>query len=144
MTAGVRVVVEPDGALRITGPARVVSEDGVLLAEGSGLRLCRCAASAADPHCDEAHVRCGFRGGAGAERADLDVAFRSRSGRPEPAVAPGELLVEAREPGPYLVRGAMVVTTEDGRVLGAGARAKLCRCGRSADKPFCDGSHRKR
>ena len=144
MTAAVRVVVERDGALRIDGPARVVDEDGVLLAHGTALRLCRCAGSAAFPHCDDAHARCGFRGGEAAERGDLDRAYRSRSGRPEAAVPSGELLVEAREPGPYLVRGAMVVTTDDGRVLGSGARAKLCRCGRSADKPFCDGSHRRR
>lgn len=144
MTPAVRVVVEADGALRIDGPARVVDEDGALLAAGTALRLCRCGMSAALPRCDEVHGRCGFRGGAGVDRGDLDLAFRSRSGRDEPSVAPGELLVEAREPGPYLVRGAMVVATDEGRVLGTGARAKLCRCGRSAEKPFCDGSHRRR
>ena len=37
----------------------------------------------------------------------------------------------ARENGPYLVG-------VDGRV-----KAALCRCGRSSNKPFCDGTHKK-
>jgi len=44
--------------------------------------------------------------------------------------------------GPYLVTESQVVN-EDGTVdtLKAGPIA-LCRCGHSANKPFCDGKHK--
>jgi CDGSH-type Zn-finger protein len=42
--------------------------------------------------------------------------------------------------GPLLVRGRIEVTRDDGtsEVL---PRASLCRCGQSANKPFCDNKH---
>ena len=42
--------------------------------------------------------------------------------------------------GPLLVRGRIEVRREDGSVEVL-PRATLCRCGSSADKPFCDNSH---
>ena len=44
--------------------------------------------------------------------------------------------------GPYWVTGGIKVTMSDGRVLETRNRVELCRCGRSAIKPLCDGSHR--
>ena len=48
-----------------------------------------------------------------------------------------------RKNGPYLVEGSDVTVTE-----GSGTEVEisqrpfaLCRCGASATKPFCDGSH---
>jgi CDGSH-type Zn-finger protein/truncated hemoglobin YjbI len=43
--------------------------------------------------------------------------------------------------GPYRVRGAVQVVGADGRAYERRARQTLCRCGQSANKPFCDGSH---
>ncbi len=46
--------------------------------------------------------------------------------------------------GPYEVRGRVRIVTEGGRVLNAEqTEAWLCRCGHSASKPFCDGTHKK-
>ena len=42
--------------------------------------------------------------------------------------------------GPLLLSGALEVTRPDGSVE-ATPRAALCRCGLSANKPFCDNSH---
>jgi uncharacterized Fe-S cluster protein YjdI/CDGSH-type Zn-finger protein len=42
--------------------------------------------------------------------------------------------------GPLLVAGALEVTAPDGTVEST-PRATLCRCGLSANKPFCDNSH---
>ncbi len=42
-----------------------------------------------------------------------------------------EIVIEATENGPYLVK-------VDGNVVAA-----LCRCGLSKDKPYCDGTHKK-
>lgn len=47
------------------------------------------------------------------------------------------------EDGPLLVRGAFVLLTQDGAFIDPGrTTVALCRCGRSAAKPFCDGSHK--
>lgn len=43
--------------------------------------------------------------------------------------------------GPIALRGNFVVTDEDGLPYEQRHRQTLCRCGRSNNKPFCDGSH---
>lgn len=43
--------------------------------------------------------------------------------------------------GHYRVRGAIEVLGADGRPYERRERQTLCRCGQSANKPFCDGSH---
>jgi CDGSH-type Zn-finger protein len=54
-----------------------------------------------------------------------------------------EVIVKARESGPYLVRGPITLTDADGnRYAVEGETVALCRCGGSQNKPFCDGSHR--
>jgi CDGSH-type Zn-finger protein len=43
--------------------------------------------------------------------------------------------------GPLWVRGGIVIEAADGYVYEVRNRVTLCRCGQSANKPFCDGSH---
>nr|WP_093258170.1 CDGSH iron-sulfur domain-containing protein [Thermostaphylospora chromogena] len=51
--------------------------------------------------------------------------------------------VTACEDGPLLVRGPFTLLAQDGSRIDPGrATVALCRCGRSATKPFCDGSHK--
>ncbi|MEB8336986.1 CDGSH iron-sulfur domain-containing protein [Streptomyces endophyticus] len=45
------------------------------------------------------------------------------------------------EDGPYLVSGPVTLTDVDGREIPHPDPVSLCRCGASANKPFCDGSH---
>lgn len=45
--------------------------------------------------------------------------------------------------GPLVVRGDFTLTDVDGTELAAGRTIALCRCGRSAVKPFCDGTHKR-
>jgi len=49
--------------------------------------------------------------------------------------------VSATDDGPLWVTGGIPVTTSGGETLEARARVTLCRCGASANKPLCDGSH---
>ena len=44
--------------------------------------------------------------------------------------------------GPLIVRGEFVLDDVDSGVLPTGRIIALCRCGRSATKPLCDGSHK--
>ena len=44
--------------------------------------------------------------------------------------------------GPYAVSGPLEITRQDGDpIRHPASTVYLCRCGRSANKPFCDGSH---
>jgi uncharacterized Fe-S cluster protein YjdI len=51
--------------------------------------------------------------------------------------------IRASENGPLLIRGGVRVLDAEGNVLFEGEKAALCRCGGSANKPFCDGTHAK-
>lgn len=45
------------------------------------------------------------------------------------------------EHGPLWVRGGVPIESADGKLYEIRNRITLCRCGRSKNKPFCDGSH---
>ena len=47
------------------------------------------------------------------------------------------------EDGPLIVRGDFELRTPDGEPIDPGrGTVALCRCGKSALKPFCDGTHK--
>jgi len=50
--------------------------------------------------------------------------------------------IKVFEDGPMLVKGEVTLTMSDG-VEKHVTNPALCRCGESANKPFCDGSHSK-
>lgn len=52
--------------------------------------------------------------------------------------------IEFRENGPMVIEtgGRYVYTSDAGPEIIEKPRVSLCRCGGSAKKPFCDGSHR--
>jgi uncharacterized Fe-S cluster protein YjdI len=52
-------------------------------------------------------------------------------------------VVTVRTSGPYVIEGPVRVETSDGEALGLERRVFLCRCGHSATKPFCDGTHKR-
>lgn len=52
--------------------------------------------------------------------------------------------VKALQDGPLMLQGECQVTDAQGKALPAkGDTIYLCRCGSSANKPFCDGTHKK-
>jgi CDGSH-type Zn-finger protein len=73
------------------------------------------------------------------------VAWDRETGKPlEPELEPSLGLIEdtARHvSGPIWVRGGVPVVSADGQPYEIRNRVALCRCGRSANKPFCNGSH---
>ena len=93
--------------------------------------LCRCGASKHKPFCDGSHREIGF----------------SASGEPPTgaaamlAVRDGPLSVEPTPDGPLEVRGNLEITSGTGRVVARLTQARLCRCGGSSNKPFCDDTH---
>jgi len=52
--------------------------------------------------------------------------------------------IKAMKNGPLLITGNATFTDENGDISETeGTMFALCRCGESANKPFCDGSHKK-
>ncbi len=51
--------------------------------------------------------------------------------------------ITTSEHGPLVIRGEFTLVDHQGKehFLKDADRAYLCRCGHSANKPFCDGSH---
>jgi len=43
--------------------------------------------------------------------------------------------------GPIWVRGGIPIKSADGKTYEVRNRVTLCRCGKSSNRPFCDGSH---
>jgi CDGSH-type Zn-finger protein/uncharacterized Fe-S cluster protein YjdI len=123
--------------LRENGPLAVHAEmllrhpDGTTTTEFRAT-LCRCGQSQNKPFCDGAHVGAGF----------------AASGEPvtrpsEPlAVRKGALAVTPLRDGPLDVSGPVEICAGTGRTIDRVTSARLCRCGQSQSKPFCDGSHR--
>ena len=54
-----------------------------------------------------------------------------------------EVKITAMPNGPYVVEGLVQLVDARGQVVDVSARPRvaLCRCGQSANKPFCDGTH---
>ncbi|HEV2306233.1 MAG TPA: CDGSH iron-sulfur domain-containing protein [Candidatus Acidoferrales bacterium] len=52
--------------------------------------------------------------------------------------------ITIRDNGSIKIEGDFEIVDSQGRAFGLGGRTQvaLCRCGRSANKPFCDGSHK--
>jgi CDGSH-type Zn-finger protein len=53
-----------------------------------------------------------------------------------------EVTITPRDNGPYFVIGAVKLVDLEGKAIPYRGRLALCRCGHSATKPICDGSHR--
>ncbi len=102
-------------------------------AAGYRATLCRCGASKHKPYCDGSHHAIGF-----------DATGEPVTGPAEMlAVRDGVLAIDPQTNGPLRVRGNLEITSGTGRVVARVTSTYLCRCGGSATKPFCDGTHAK-
>ena len=51
--------------------------------------------------------------------------------------------LEVSKNGPLIFHGKLNIRDAHGNEISRGDKTAFCRCGASANKPFCDGSHRK-
>jgi len=104
-----------------------------LAGNGPGFRatLCRCGKSANKPYCDNSHVKTGFV--ATGEPAAVE------SGPLE--ACDGTLCITPVADGPLHIKGNLEICSGTGRMVSRTESVRLCRCGGSANKPFCDGTH---
>lgn len=61
----------------------------------------------------------------------------------ETAEVQAETIVEVSANGPLLVYGNVTVKDAQGHETKKNKVTAFCRCGQSANKPYCDGTHRK-
>ena len=66
---------------------------------------------------------------------------RDRRGRDRSRCATARSRSIPQLDGPLQVRGNLEITSGTGRRVARVTQARLCRCGGSATKPFCDGTH---
>ena len=93
--------------------------------------LCRCGKSANKPYCDNSHKAANFTAtGEPATIASDPLAERG-----------GKLDVTPLADGPLQVIGNLEICSCTGRTVSRAENARLCRCGGSGNKPFCDGTH---
>jgi CDGSH-type Zn-finger protein/uncharacterized Fe-S cluster protein YjdI len=102
--------------------------------EPSGFRatLCRCGASKNKPFCDSSHHEINFAAsGEPATGTETDML----------PVRDGVLAIDPEPNGPLAIRGNLEIISGTGRMVARVTTTRLCRCGGSATKPFCDGTH---
>ena len=95
--------------------------------------LCRCGASKHKPYCDGSHQQIGFNATGEPASGKTDML----------PVRDGVLAIDPQTNGPLRVRGNLEIMSGTGRAVARLTSTYLCRCGGSANKPFCDGTHAK-
>ncbi len=124
-------LVTSAGPLNLTGNITLVDEDGTVT-YANHVNLCRCGASRNKPTCDAQHLDREFlHSGRIQEISDTPHSER-----------PCKITISAIKNGPLTFRGRLRLHNAMGQEC-VKQRGALCRCGQSANKPFCDGSHEK-
>ncbi len=95
--------------------------------------LCRCGASQSKPYCDGSHHAAGFTASGEFPAGQMQTLARRD----------GPLEIVPAKNGPLLLKGALEVVSGTGQTIAKLSSTALCRCGQSANKPYCDGSHAK-
>lgn len=117
------------GPLQITGNITMVNEDGSVL-YANHLTLCRCGHSQSKPTCDGQHL----------EKEFLNLGKISEVSEITASQNASKITISCIKDGPITFRGRLRMHNQFGQEC-VKMRGSLCRCGQSASKPFCDGSH---
>jgi CDGSH-type Zn-finger protein/uncharacterized Fe-S cluster protein YjdI len=120
------LVIREAGPYAVRADLRLAGQAGAYRAT-----LCRCGASKNKPYCDGSHREVSFAASGEPPTTTSEML----------AVRNGPFVVEPETDGPLQVRGNLEITSGTGRVVARVMQARLCRCGASNTKPFCDNSH---
>jgi CDGSH-type Zn-finger protein/uncharacterized Fe-S cluster protein YjdI len=116
-----------NGPLAICGDVRLDEN-----APAFRVTLCRCGDSRNKPFCDGSHKTVGFAATGEPPSAAEVGSLESRD---------GALEVNPSSNGPLLLKGNVEICAGTGRTIDRKTSCALCRCGRSKNKPYCDGTH---
>jgi CDGSH-type Zn-finger protein/uncharacterized Fe-S cluster protein YjdI len=119
--------------IRENGPLALRADLSIAGARALRATLCRCGASNNKPYCDGTHTAAAFVAtGEPPTQASEPLAQRN-----------GPVSVNAIVNGPLEISGNLELCSGTGRTVTRTQKTYLCRCGASANKPFCDGTHKK-
>lgn len=127
------ISVAPDGPLYIHGNITVANAAGETVVKDKRMALCRCGASAHKPYCDGSHTGAGFK----------DSGALTKNMLKQTATEGSDLTIVAAKDGPLRLDGSLTLKSVGNLTTYTGNGGALCRCGASAHKPFCDGSHKR-
>jgi CDGSH-type Zn-finger protein/uncharacterized Fe-S cluster protein YjdI len=123
-----------NGPLLMVGDLQVKTPEGEEITHEGRLTLCRCGMSRNQPFCDNSHLRRGWRSGpSGAPSQEPPP--------PEPGSEDRPTEIVPRQDASLKLTGDLRIHNRRGERPVRAGKALLCRCGNSANKPFCDGSH---
>ena len=125
------ITVSSDGPLVVRGDLHIGAEGAA--APEVRAAFCRCGLSEYKPYCDGSH-KDRFQDAGELGKIDLTPVLDDPTGQP--------LQVKPAPNGPLLLDGTFELRGAEGVERTTGRKAALCRCGQSANKPFCDGSHK--
>jgi CDGSH-type Zn-finger protein len=117
------------GPIQLTGNITLVLEDGTVQ-YANQLALCRCGGSNSKPICDGQHM----------EREFLNAGKITQASEISASSRPSKMRISCIKDGPLVFRGPLRLHNQFGQEC-VKMGGSLCRCGQSASKPFCDGSH---
>jgi CDGSH-type Zn-finger protein/uncharacterized Fe-S cluster protein YjdI len=118
--------IRENGPYALHAPLHIADQD-----DGFRATLCRCGHSRNKPWCDGSHVGAAFV-----------ASGEPPTGTFEPlAQRDGPLAITPLKNGPLQVHGKLEICSGTGRTVARSTEARLCRCGQSRNKPFCDLSH---
>jgi CDGSH-type Zn-finger protein/uncharacterized Fe-S cluster protein YjdI len=122
------VTIRENGPYAVRADMQLNDQHGVHRAT-----LCRGGASKNKPFCDGSHNDTRFTASGEPASGKTDML----------AARDGVLVVDPETDGPLRVRGNLEIISGTGRVVTRVTQTRLCRCGGSGNKPFCDGTHAK-
>jgi CDGSH-type Zn-finger protein len=123
------LTIQPNGPNVISGDLVVATP--ARMREMKTAVLCRCGRSFDKPFCDGTHVKTGF-----SDRARLPASAATAT------AGSGRVTITPLPNGPNQCAGPLTIRDADGRTS-ASDTTRLCRCGGSQTKPYCDGTHAK-
>jgi CDGSH-type Zn-finger protein/uncharacterized Fe-S cluster protein YjdI len=122
-----------DGPLYLRGDFTISNAAGEVVVNDTRAALCRCGASENKPFCDNTHTSIKFSAPATVAQPQTIVN----------TLETGKLHIETTTNGSLHITGNFTLLTDEGETVYQGTDEWLCRCGGSANKPFCDSTHKK-
>ena len=131
--SGNSIMVRPNGPLICKGDTDITlqnADEEVILKEKE-FALCRCGLSKNKPFCDGTHKTA---------NGELTQSFTDEREEDINGIV-ADLTITVKTHSMYSIGGPVTIFSRDGVSKTTRTKAALCRCGHSANKPFCDGTH---
>jgi CDGSH-type Zn-finger protein/uncharacterized Fe-S cluster protein YjdI len=128
--------LQANGPLYVRGDITIIDGNETFVLQDTRVALCRCGDSKNKPFCDNSHKDINFQASATLKEdagPGLEVL-------PAPG---GKLEIKTQTNGSLRFTGNFTILNGEGEPVFRATQEWLCRCGGSANKPICDGTHKR-